>query len=68
MEAAGEWVLLIKTRTTLAHQVETRIRSLHSYQLTVIEQWEVKRVYKGMLKWINEVTRENALPLTKGRK
>ena len=57
IERAPEWVLLCKTRNALASKVEARIRALHSYDLTVIEQWEVKRVYKGVLKWVNEVTR-----------
>jgi len=57
IEKASEWVLLCKTRQALAKEVEERIRKLHSYELTVIEQWEVKRVYKGVLKWVNEVTK-----------
>lgn len=57
IEKAGEWALLCKTRNALANKVEERVRKLTSYNLTVIEQWEVKRVYKGVLKWVNEVTR-----------
>lgn len=57
IERASEWVLLCKTREALAKKIEDRIRALTSYQLAVIEQWEVKRAYKGVLKWVNEVTR-----------
>lgn len=57
IEKGQEWAMLCKTRNALAKKVEDRIRKLSSYSLTVIEQWEVKRVYKGVLKWINEVTK-----------
>lgn len=57
IEHAAEWAILCKTRDALGKEVEARIRSLHSYRLTVIEQWEVKRVFKGTLNWINQVTR-----------
>lgn len=57
IEEAGEWMLLIKTRNDLYTAVEKRIRELHTYELTVIEQWEVRRAYKGAIKWVNEVTR-----------
>lgn len=57
IEEASEWAMLIKTRDALGDKVESRIRALHSYQLTVIEQWPVKRAYKGTLKWIDEVIR-----------
>jgi periplasmic divalent cation tolerance protein len=57
IQKEGEWVMLCKTREALAKRVEKRIHELTSYDLSVIEQWEVKRAYKGVLKWINEVTR-----------
>ncbi|MBI2552676.1 divalent-cation tolerance protein CutA [Candidatus Uhrbacteria bacterium] len=57
VEQAREWAVLCKTRNALARRLEARLYALHSYDLPVIEQWEVKRTSRGVLKWIAEVTR-----------
>lgn len=57
IERAAEWALLCKTRKALAGKAEARILKLHSYNMPVIEQWEVKKVSKGVREWIDEATR-----------
>lgn len=54
VEHANEWVILCKTRDAFGARVEKQIQELHSYKMPVIEQWEVKKVSRGVEKWIRE--------------
>lgn len=57
IKQAPEWALLCKTRQALAGKVEARILKLHSYNLPVVEQWEVKVANQSARKWLTAATR-----------
>lgn len=55
-ETGTEVLLMIKTRTRLYSQVESRIVSLHSYELPEIISVPIEHGLKGYLDWIDNST------------
>ena len=56
IEKESEFVMMIKTKNSLAGKLEKRIVELHPYELPVIEVIDSK-TGKSVEKWIDEVTR-----------
>ena len=55
-ETGTEVLLMIKTRTELYSQVESRIVSLHSYELPEILSVPIEHGLKAYLDWIDNST------------
>lgn len=56
IEKSDEFMMIIKTKNTLAERAAKRIGELHSYKMPVIEIINVEKTSKGVEDWINEVT------------
>ena len=55
IERADEVPALIKTRPMLATRLRERLTALHSYELPVIEQWNVE-TSEAVARWIGAET------------
>ncbi|MBS3055644.1 MAG: divalent-cation tolerance protein CutA [Candidatus Aenigmarchaeota archaeon] len=53
-----EVAVFVKTKNNLYKKVVKRIRELHSYELPVIEKYEVK-TYPELERWIRESVKSN---------
>ncbi len=56
----GEVLLIMKTRTSLYADLQTRIRELHSYEVPEIIAFPVDRGLPDYLQWVMECTEERA--------
>ena len=63
METASEWLLLAKTRATLAKAVMRRVKALHSYQTPCGVTLPLKDGNPDFLKWIAAETKP---PVSRG--
>lgn len=57
LEEAPEAVLLLKTRGSLAPEITTRVKALHSYACPCIAVWPVQGGNQDYLDWILAETR-----------
>ncbi len=55
-EEASEWAAWLKTRRTLYHRVEARIRALHSYDVPAIVAYPLLGGHTAYLEWIAGAT------------
>jgi len=55
---ADEFILFIKTKENLIHEVIEKIKELHKYELPVIDVIDVEKTNKGVDEWVNEVTKK----------
>jgi periplasmic divalent cation tolerance protein len=67
MESAHEWLLLAKTRASLAAQVIARVKALHSYQTPCVVALPLTAGNPAFLKWIGQETRPPLRKLSPGR-
>ena len=57
VEQAGEWTLLIKTRSDLLEAVSRELRAIHSYEVPELIAVPVLAGLPEYLAWIDEETR-----------
>ena len=58
IEKAEEWICLIKSRIDLYEELESAIRSVHSYEVPEIIVLPIEAGYPSYLKWLdNELKR-----------
>jgi periplasmic divalent cation tolerance protein len=57
IERAEEWQLQVKTRSTLADEVEARIKALHGYDLPEIVALPVAAGSSDYISWVRAETR-----------
>lgn len=55
-EEAQEFVLIAKTRRTLAGRLSARVKALHSYDTPCIVTYPMGEGYPPFLRWIEEAT------------
>lgn len=51
-----EYVLIMKTRTSLYKKVEKKLKELHPYEIPAIVSYEIKEGLRDYLSWIKEET------------
>ncbi len=56
IEKSDEFIIMAKTRDSLAGKAMKKIKELHTYGQPVIEIINVEKTSKGVEDWINEVT------------
>lgn len=57
IEKSKEFMMIIKTKNTLAERTAKRICEMHSYKMPVVEIINVEKSSKGTEEWIKEVTK-----------
>ena len=67
LETAHEWLLLAKTRASLAQQVIARVKALHSYQTPCIVTLPLTGGNPDFLAWIGQETRPPPRQLSRAR-
>lgn len=55
IEEANEFVIIAKTIKTHFEMITDIVKDLHSYDIPLIEQWDVDAVDKDYLDWLNRV-------------
>jgi periplasmic divalent cation tolerance protein len=53
----NELHMIIKTKESLIDEAVEKIKSLHSYELPVIDVIDIEKLNKDAEKWLNEVTK-----------
>ena len=53
-----EYALIMKTRKSLYHKVEKRLKELHPYEIPAIVSYEIKDGLSDYLSWIKKETKE----------
>lgn len=57
VEDEPEILIIVKTKKELFHELEKKVKSLHSYTVPEIIGIKIDRGYEGYLNWLNEVTK-----------
>ena len=57
IERSDEIAIIIKTKESLVDEAVEKIKSLHSYELPVIDVIDIEKLNKDAEKWLNEVTK-----------
>ena len=58
VEESAEIALIAKTRVELVEQVISRIKQLHSYQITCTVSWIIEKGDPDCFSWIKESTQQ----------
>ncbi|MCX7009328.1 MAG: divalent-cation tolerance protein CutA, partial [Kiritimatiellaeota bacterium] len=66
LETAKEWLLLAKTRASLATAVVAKVKKLHSYQIPCIVTLPLGTGNPDFLKWIGKETQTPRRILSRG--
>ncbi len=66
IETAREWLLLAKTRASLAKPLMARVKALHSYQTPCIVTLSLTAGNPAFLKWIGAETRPALRRVSRG--
>lgn len=54
IEEAGEFGIIVKTRTDKVKYIENRVRQIHSYEVPCIVSFKIGSGSEDYLKWIEE--------------
>lgn len=54
IEEAGEFGIIVKTRTDKVKDIENRVRQIHSYEVPCIVSFKIGSGSEDYLKWIGE--------------
>lgn len=54
IEEAGEFGIIVKTRTDKVKDIENRVRQIHSYEVPCIVSFKIVSGSEDYLKWIGE--------------
>jgi len=54
IEEKGEYIIIAKTIKTRFDEVSDIVKDLHSYDVPLIEQWDIDAVDKDYLDWLNK--------------
>ena len=55
IQEATEYIIIAKTIKTFFDEITDLVKELHSYDVPLIEQWDVDAVDKDYLDWLNRV-------------
>jgi len=54
IEEAGEFGIILKTKTDRVKDIENRVKQIHSYEVPCIVSLKIEKGNKDYLKWIDE--------------